>query len=66
MLYYILLNESHFKVPWWWMMAYQQSYVDTDVREVFKTHTVEQTQIIHKKINYEIERKREELRMLVG
>jgi len=47
-------------------MPQSQSYVDTDVREVFETYSIEETQSVQKKINHEIERKREELRMLVG
>ena len=42
------------------------SFVDMDVREIFEKHTIEETRGIHRKVNQEIERKKEELRMLVG
>lgn len=48
------------------MTATKITYVDLNVRELFEENTVETVKEIHKKVNYEIERKREELRTLVG
>jgi len=46
--------------------AGKPTYVGLNVRQVFETSSVEDVKDISKKVNHEIDRKREELRMLVG
>ncbi len=48
------------------MTTPRPTFVDVDVREVFERNNVEEARGIHRKVNLEIERKKEELRMLVG
>jgi len=49
--------------PW---MGNKLSVNEIAVRDIFETCTVEETQDISKRVNGEIEKKKEELRMLVG
>ncbi|CAG7837610.1 unnamed protein product [Allacma fusca] len=47
-------------------MTGKTTYVDLNVRELFEENTVDNVREVQKKVSHEIERKREELRMLVG
>lgn len=53
------LGQSSFKIS-------PSPFANLNVRDVFETNGLEQTREVSKRVNLEIEKKREELRTLVG